>query len=120
MTFTRKGAIATGLVAAAVVIYIAYLAFDGIPLVRDVRGMAAVGLVCGFLSRRIGGRAGFAHPRVAFVAGLGSIALGIAALVTESEVVLAVFMASIVGLWLAAMYAHAHAHAVDRGAVAAR
>jgi hypothetical protein len=118
MTFTRKDAIATGLVAAVVVIYIAYLAFDGIPLVRDVKGMAAVGLIGGFLSRRIGGRAEFAHPRVAFVAGLGSIALGIAALISESEVVLAVFIASIVGLWIAAMYACTHA-ADRRGAVAA-
>lgn len=111
MKFTRKDAIATGLVAAVVVIYIAYVAFDGIPLVRDVKGMAAVGLIGGFLSRRIGGRADFAHQRLALAGALGSMALGIAALITESEVVLAVFIASIVGLWLAAMYVHIRAGA---------
>jgi hypothetical protein len=108
MRFTGKDAVATALVAAVVVIYFAYLALDGIPMVRDVTGMAAVGLIFGFASRRIGGRAGFAHERVAFASGLGSMALGIVAMITESEPVLAVFIASIVGLWLAAMYAHAH------------
>jgi hypothetical protein len=111
MKFTRKDAVATGLVAAVVVIYIAYLAFDGIPLVRDDKGMTAVGLIGGFLSRRIGGRAGFAHQRLAFAGALGSMALGVAALITESEVVLAVFIASIVGLWLTAMYVHTRAGA---------
>lgn len=108
MRFTGKDAVATALVAAVVVIYFAYLALDGIPMVRDVTGMAAVGLIFGFASRRIGGRAGFAHERVAFASGLGSMVLGIVAMITESEPVLALFIASIVGLWLAAMYAHAH------------
>lgn len=109
MRFTRKDSLATALVAAVVVIYGAYLAFDGIPLVRDATGMAAVGLVLGFASRRIGGRSGFAHERLAFAGGLGSMALGIAAIVTESDAVVAVFVASIVGLWAAAMYVHFHA-----------
>ena len=45
--FTRKDDLATALVAAVVVIYLAYLALDGIPMVRDVTGMAAVGLILG-------------------------------------------------------------------------
>jgi uncharacterized membrane protein len=114
MKFTRKDFLATALVAAAFVIYLAYLAFEGIPMVRDATGMAAVGLILGFASRRVGGRGHFAHERVAFAAGLGSMALGIVAMITESELVLAVFMASIVGLWLAATYVHSHAW-VDRG-----
>jgi hypothetical protein len=37
MPHTWKDAVATGLVAAVVVIYVGYLSFDGIPLVEDVR-----------------------------------------------------------------------------------
>jgi hypothetical protein len=109
MTPTWRDALASSLVAGVAIIYVAYLTFDGIPLVRDVEGMAAVGLVLGFMSRRVGGRGDFAHPRLAFAGGLGSIALGIATLITGSAFVLAVFIASIVGLWLMAMNAHAHA-----------
>jgi hypothetical protein len=108
MQVTTKDAVASALVAACVVIYAAYVGFDGIPLVRDATGMAAVGLVLGFASRRIGGRHGFVHERLAFAGALGSMALGIATLITESDGVLAVFMASIVGLWAAGMYALGH------------
>jgi hypothetical protein len=111
MRFTPKDTVATAFVAAVVVIYAGYLAFDGIPLVRDVTGMAAVGLILGFGSRRIGGRDAFLHARVAFAAGLGSMALGIATLITESEILLAVFVASITALWVAATYVRTH---VDR------
>jgi hypothetical protein len=89
MRFTPKDTVATAFVAAVVVIYAGYLAFDGIPLVRDVTGMAAVGLILGF----------------------GSMALGIATLITESEILLAVFVASITALWVAATYVRTH---VDR------
>ena len=74
MKFTQKDTVATALIAAVMTIYLAYLAFDGIPFVRDPEGMAGVGLILGFASRRIGGRAAFAHQRVAFAAGLGSMA----------------------------------------------
>jgi hypothetical protein len=117
MGFTRKDTVATGLVAAVVVIYLAYLVLDGMPLVRDVKGMAAVGLVLGFASRRFGGRDDFPHQRLAFAAGLGSMALGVAALITESELVLAVFVGSIVGLWMAAMYVRTHRAGVGGAAV---
>jgi hypothetical protein len=106
MRFSRKDVVATALVAAAVAAYAGYLAFGSVPLIEDARGMAAVGLILGFASRRIGGRAGFSHERAAFAAGLGSMALGIAALATENEAILALFMASIVALWAAAMYVH--------------
>jgi hypothetical protein len=107
MTFSRKDTVATGLVATVVIIYLAYLAFDGIPFVRDVKGMAAIGLILGFLSRRIGGRSDFKHQRVAFAGGLGSIALGVVTLITASDALLPVFVCSIAGLWMMAMYAHA-------------
>jgi hypothetical protein len=118
MAFSRRDTVATGLVAAVVVVYLAYLVFDGIPIVRDVEGMAAVGLILGFASRRIGGRAAFPHERVAFAAGLGSMALGIVALMTASELVLALFVTSIAGLWAAAMYMHTHTRRVGRVPVA--
>ena len=108
MAITQKDTIATGMVAVAVVVYFAFLAFDGVPIARDVKGMAAVGLVLGFASRRIGGRAAFRHAGAAFAAGLASLALGIVALITASEIVLALFVASMVGLWTAAMYAQEH------------
>ena len=89
MTHTWKDTVATALVAVVVVIYLAYLSFEGIPFVRDVRGMAAVGLVLSIASRRIGGHEGFTHPRVAMAANFGWIALGVVALVTELPAVLA-------------------------------
>jgi len=118
MKFTRKDTVATVLVAAVITIYLAYLVFDGIPFVRDPEGMTGVGLVLGFASRRIGGRSAFAHERVAFAAGLGSMALGILALITASEVVLALFVASMVGLWVAAVRSHTHTRPVGRVPVA--
>jgi hypothetical protein len=110
MEFTRKDVWATALVAAIVVAYFGYVAFGSLPFIEDVRGMAAVGLILGFASRRIGGREAFPRQRVAFVAGLASMGLGIIALATQSEVVLALFIASIVGLWVAAAYVRTRGH----------
>src|SRR6266508_2662156 len=56
MRFTRRDTVATGLVAAVVLVYVAHVGLDGIPFVHDVSGMAAVGLILGFASRRVGGR----------------------------------------------------------------
>ena len=108
MVFTRKDTIATGFVAAVVAAYVGFLAFGSVPFIEDVRGMAAVGLILGFASRRIGGRAAFRHQRTAFAAALGSMVLGIVALATENAVLLALFVGSIVTLWAAAMYAAGH------------
>jgi hypothetical protein len=108
MTHTRKDTVASGLVALAVLIYLGYLVFGTMPFVHDVKGMAAVGLVLSFASRRIGGRHGFRHERAAMAANFGSLALGFAALATGSSALLALFMASVVGLWLAAAYVGTH------------
>jgi hypothetical protein len=116
-SFERRDVVATLLLAAAVVPYIGYTAFGSVPFIEDARGMAAVGLLLGFASRRVGGRHGFEHERLAFAAGLGVMGLGIVALATESDAVLAVFMVSMVGLWAAAQstrisggHRHAGAH----------
>jgi hypothetical protein len=110
MTHTRKDILATGLVALAVLIYVGYLIFGTLPFVHDVKGMAAVGLVLSFASRRIGGRHGFGHERAAMAANFGSLALGFAALATGSSAWLALFMASVAGLWLAAAFVGTHGH----------
>lgn len=102
MQRTNRDTIATALIALLIVTYAGYLLFDGLPFVRDVKGMAAVGLVLGFASRRIGGRQGIEHEWRALVAGLACLALGIVALATASELVLALFIAANVGLWAAA------------------
>jgi hypothetical protein len=115
MRFTPKDTVATAFAAAVVLIYAGYLVFDGIPLVTDVTGMAVVGLVFGFASRRVGGRDAFAHGKVAFATGLGSMALGIVTLITESKLLLAVFVASIVALWVAATYERTHADRTGSG-----
>jgi hypothetical protein len=110
MTFTMKDKIATALVGAAVAAYVGYLVFGGVPLVQDARGMAAVGLVLGFASRRIGGREGFVHGRAARVGGIACVALGFTALGTESGAILALFMTLTVALWLAAMLVKSDVH----------
>jgi hypothetical protein len=97
-----KDAVATALVAALVLVYAAYVVFDGLPFVRDATGMAGLGLILGFASRRIGGRSDFVHERAAFTAGLAVMAVGAAALATGSELVLAVFVLGNVALWAAA------------------
>jgi hypothetical protein len=110
MLFTTKDKVATGLLVAALAVYIGYLITGGFLFVQDVRGMAAVGLLLGFLSRRIGGREDFVHMRAARFGGISCIALGFMALFTESTVLLALFMALTVGLWAAAMFVKSGAH----------
>lgn len=114
MTHTRKDTVATALVAVAVLIYVGYLTLESVPLVQDVKGMAAIGLVLSFASRRIGGRHGFRHERAAMVANFGSLGLGFAALATGSSALLALFMASIVGLWFAAAYTSTNGFGTNR------
>jgi hypothetical protein len=104
MTRTWKDTVATASVAIVVIFYLGYLMFGSMPFVEDVRGMAAVGLVLSFASRRVGGRHGFQHERAALAANFGSLALGFVALATENGVVLALFIVSVVVLWLAATY----------------
>lgn len=98
MKLDRRGIWATALIAAAVIPYLGYLAFGSVPFVDDARGMAAVGLVFGFASRRVAGRLRFQDDQTAFIGGFGATLLGIVAIATESDLVLALFMMSTVGL----------------------
>jgi len=104
VTNTWRDTAATTLAVMVVLAYLAHLAIDTVPVVDEVRGMAAVGMVLGIASRWLGGRSGFKHERWAMIANFASVALGIATLITGSVAVLAVFVASIVALWTAAAY----------------
>ena len=111
MAFTAEDKVATSLVSAAGAAYIGYLAFGGVPFVRDVRGMAAVGARVRLRQspdrRQRGVRSRVAAARVGAIA---CIALGFAALGTENGAVLALFMVSTVALWLAAMLVKSNVH----------
>ncbi len=113
MKLTIRDLIATVLVAAIGVPYIGYLLNGEMPFVEDPRGMSAIGLVLGigaFLVLRGGNakdRVGLTENILAAVAAV----LGLAALVfaetAAAEVLLAVFMASILVVWVAEMADHA-------------
>ena len=93
--------------------YVGYLLNGEMPFINDPRGMAAVGLVLGtvaFLVMRSGDRldrVGKVETGVAAV----SFVLGVAALVFAepalADLVLAVFMASILIVWLLEVVDHA-------------
>jgi hypothetical protein len=102
MSWTWRDVIATVLVAVVALTYLTHLAFGGVAGLDEVTEVAVVGLIGGWASRVIGGRKGFVSSRrkhVAVPGGFVSMGLGIATLITGSGIVLAVFMASIVGLW---------------------
>jgi hypothetical protein len=123
MRLTFRDAIASLLVAAIAVPYIGYLLNGEMPFIKDARGMSATGLVLGaiaFLVLRTGNaadRVGTGENIAAIVAGV----LGLAALVfaetAAAEVLLAVFMGSILVVYAFEVVDHAglvHAHASAR------
>lgn len=125
MKLRARDLAATILVAAIAVPYIGYLIRGEMPFVKDPRGMSAIGLVLGvvaFLVIRSGdslndlGKAEIALAAV-------SLALGIAALIwaeaAMAELLLAVFMVSLVVVWAVELMDHAgmfrtHSHAAAR------
>jgi hypothetical protein len=119
MKLRLRDLIGTVLVIAIGVPYVGYLLNGEMPFVKDPRGMAAVGLVLGtvaFLVLRSGdvfdraGKVGTGVAVVSLVLGVVALALAEAA---AAEVLLAVFMGSILVVWLFEMLDHAglvHAH----------
>ena len=110
MRFGWRDVVATVLVAAVAVPYVGYLIRGSMPFIEDPRGMAATGLVLGGVAavvvRQVFGRGRFG--RAAAVAGVGSLTVGITALVwaesgTASDILLAVFMAGIGVTWALAI-----------------
>jgi uncharacterized membrane protein YfcA len=120
MRLTFRDAIASLLVAAIAVPYIGYLVNGEMPLIKDARGMSATGLVLGAIAFLVL-QSGNADDRVGTgegVAAIVSMSLGLAALLLAetavAEILLAVFMGSILLVYAFEVADHAglvHAHA---------
>ncbi len=113
MKLTMRDLIATLLVAAIGVPYIGYLVNGEMPFLQDPRGMSAVGLILGagaFFVLRGGNakdRVGTTENVLATLAlVLGLVALAFAE-TAAAEVLLAVFMGSILVVWVAEVADHA-------------
>ena len=112
MRLRIQDVVATVLVAAIGVPYVGYLINDEMPFIKDPRGMSAVGLVLGvvaFAVHRYGDpfdRVGKTETGLAVVAlALGLVAL-IAAETAAAEALLAVFMGSILVVWVVELVDH--------------
>jgi hypothetical protein len=113
MRLKMKDLVATILFAAIAVPYVGYLINGEMPFIKDPRGMSATGLVLGVVAylvmRRddLFDRVGKAETALA----LASLALGMVALVlaetAAAEVLLAVFMGSILLVWAVELLDHA-------------
>jgi hypothetical protein len=113
MRLKIRDLVATILVAAIAVPYIGYLINGEMPFIKDPRGMSATGLVLGvaaYLVLRRGDlfdRVGKAETGLAVLAlVLGMVALALAE-TAAAEVLLAVFMGSILIVWAVELLDHA-------------
>lgn len=112
MRISWKDLVATLLLAAIAVPYIGYLVRDEMPFIEDPRGMAATGLLLGiaaFLVMRQGDAIDRIGKLELAAAGV-SLALGVIALVVAetaaAEEMLAVFMGSILVVWMLELADH--------------
>ena len=113
MRLKSKDLLASILFAAIAVPYVGYLINGEMPFIKDPRGMSATGLVLGVvaylvirredLSDRVG-KAETALAGVSLVLGVVAVALAETAV---AEVLLAVFMASILIVWAVELMDHA-------------
>ena len=112
MRFPRRDLIATGLVAVAVLAYLAW-AFD-VPGLSSVRVAGIVMLACGFVasaSAVVPGFDGLLHGNKAYLVvtsliGVAALAGGVAVLVAASESGLGLMLIAIVALWAIATVHH--------------
>jgi hypothetical protein len=113
MKLKFRDLIATVLVVAVAVPYVGYLIRGEMPFVQDPRGMAAVGLVLGAAAYLVlgTGERFDAVGKVELTLAVASLALGVAALAFAeaafAAVLLAVFMGSILVVWLTQLVDHA-------------
>ena len=114
MNLQKRDVAATGLVAAAVLIYLLWL-LDAVPsAMSDVRATGAVILALGFAASAIAVVPTFdqlLHGNKAYLAvtsllGLGALIAGVVMLVATSEPALAIVMAAMVTMWLIATIHH--------------
>jgi hypothetical protein len=109
---TLRDLVATLLVVAIALPYIGYLVNGSAPFVQDPRGMAGVGLVLGFVAFLVmsGGEKLDRTRKVELGVAIVSLTLGVVALVlaetAAAEVLLAVFMASILVVWAVELMDH--------------
>ena len=113
MRLKLKDLIATALFAAIAVPYVGYLINGEMPFIKDPRGMSAAGLVLGAVAYLVSrqddlfDRIGKAETALAGI----SLALGLVALAlaesTAAEVLLAVFMGSLLVVWAVELMDHA-------------
>jgi hypothetical protein len=107
-----RSIIGTVLVAAIGIPYIGYLVNGEMPFVEDPRGMSAVGLVLGVVAFLVMHDETTVDRRSRVETGLAlvSFALGLVALAlaetAAAEVLLAVFMASILAVWTVELMDH--------------
>jgi hypothetical protein len=113
MKLKFKDLLATILFAAIAIPYVGYLINGEMPFIKDPRGMSATGLILGvvaFLVMRqddLFDRVGKAETTLAAVSlVLGLVALGLAE-TAAAEVLLAVFMGSILVVWAVELMDHA-------------
>jgi hypothetical protein len=104
MRIVNRDSVATGLVDVVVFTYASYLAVGNLPVIESVRGVAAVGLVLGLVSRAVARRTAFRRRWAALAAATVLLALGMSAMATQHQSWLALLMASIIGLWIADVY----------------
>jgi len=113
MRLKSKDLVASILFAAIAVPYVGYLVNGEMPFIKDSRGMSATGLVLGVVAYLVMrhddlfdrvGRVETALAGVSLV--LGIVALGLAE-TAAAEVLLAVFMASILIVWAVELMDHA-------------
>jgi hypothetical protein len=113
MRLTLRDLVGTVLVAAIGVPYVGYLINGDMPFVKDQRGMSATGLILGVAAFFVLTR-GNTFDRLGKIetgVGVVSLALGIVALVfaetAAADVLLAVFMGSILVVWATELMDHA-------------
>lgn len=118
MKLTWKDAVATVAMAAIVAVYVAFLREAGWPLIASARGTTAAIMIFGAVGGCAMGTAGDLYGRVQTTAartfvvvastlGVGALVAGVTALVTASELALAVLFAATAALWLMATLRHA-------------
>lgn len=110
MRLSFRDYLATVLVAGIAVPYLGYLVFGTMPFILDARAMAGTGLVLGATACLAGARRG-APLTAGFwlltVLAVGTLAVGVDALITQDRTMLAVFMGGIVVVWALSMLRHA-------------